>query len=62
MKVTSKACRVLTCSSSGAIKIGVRRQYFVYASDHDLHRMIAFLEDTPTQGNKRIYVLVLLQF
>lgn len=52
VKVTNKACRVVTGSSVGAVKIGVRRQYFVHASDHDLHRMIAFLEDTPTQGNE----------
>ena len=51
VKVTSKACRVVDCSSAGAVKIGVRRQYFVHASDHDL----AFLEDTPTQGNERTY-------
>ena len=50
---------IVRCSNStllcpGATKISIRRQYFVHATDHDLHRMIAFVENTP-EGNINSY-------
>ena len=63
VKITSRSCSLVTCSSPGAIEIGVRRQYFVHATDNDLHRMIAFLENEPTQDNVSIlYIISFIQF
>lgn len=51
VNVTHTSCTLVSLLSDGAIEIKVRRQYFVNGSDSDLHRMIAFLEDTTSKGN-----------
>ena len=51
IKLTSNSCTLVSFLSTDALEISVRRQYFVNGSDSDLHRMIEFLEDTPSKGN-----------
>lgn len=46
VKCSNSTCHVVSKLCPGATKISIRRQYFVHATDHDLHRMIAFVENT----------------
>lgn len=50
VRCSDSTCYVVTTLCPGATKISIRRQYFVHATDHDLHRMIAFVENVPA-GN-----------
>lgn len=47
VKCSNSTCHVVTKLSPGATNISIRRQYYVHATDRDLHRMIAFVENAP---------------
>lgn len=51
VKCSNSACHIVDKLSPGATKISVRRQYYVHATDCDLHRMIAFIENAPEGNN-----------
>ena len=50
VRYSSSTCHIVTKLCPGATKISIRWQYFVHATDHNFHRMIAFVENTP-EGN-----------
>ena len=50
VKITDTDCHIVNEMSPNAIVINIRRQYHVHATDPDLHRMIAFLEDKNNKG------------
>ena len=52
VRCSNSTCRVVTKLCPGDTKISIWRQYFVHATDHDLHRMIAFMENTPEGSSK----------
>ena len=46
VKITDTDCCIINDTSSGAEVVYVRRQYHVHATDPDLYRMIAFVENS----------------
>lgn len=46
VKITSTDCCTVNATSSGAEAVNVGCQYHVHVTDPDLHRVIAFIENS----------------
>ena len=60
VKITTTSCTLVSMKSAGSVEITVRLQFFVHGSDCDLHRMVAFLENTP--GNMLYFIIMFYVF
>lgn len=52
VKIDDNECCIVSEMSANAMVVHVRRQYHVHATDPDLHRMIAFLENNKNNEGK----------
>ena len=58
VKMTNTDCLIVSDTlSADAQVVRVRRQYHVHATDPDLHRMIAFMENNNNNNGKVMYIV-----